>query len=284
MKKSHGLSGLLCAASGSMAVGDAYAAPAPAGSPVSTGSLGDLSAGITIGDVTIDPNPDQGTSVELSSADPAAGETITVTGSGFTADQRLTVAQTVARPVTGFPLVSAGARTLTTDGSGSFSTTLRVAGNVGGTDCTAGTCYIATFVALPRGVANRSQDNWTAIRVGGSPSARRPVADDPGQRTNPATPSTGSPAQDDRTTPNRTGQTQNTQTPNTHTENDPAPNPAPRPAPVNRAGGPVVTLSKTSGLNPNEIDVHVSCEVGDKAHGDRVRGQLIQSGYHVKID
>ena len=63
-------SGLLCAASGSMAVGDAYAAPAPAGSPVSTGSLGDLSAGITIGDVTIDPNPDQGTSVELSSADP----------------------------------------------------------------------------------------------------------------------------------------------------------------------------------------------------------------------
>ena len=30
--------------------------------------------------------------------------------------------------------------------------------------------------------------------------------------------------------------------------------------------------------------VHVSCEVGDKAHGDRVRGQLIQSGYHVKID
>ena len=40
----------------------------------------------------------------------------------------------------------------------------------------------------------------------------------------------------------------------------------------------------TAGLNPNEIDVHVSCEVGDKAHGDRVRGQLIQSGYHVKID
>lgn len=40
----------------------------------------------------------------------------------------------------------------------------------------------------------------------------------------------------------------------------------------------------TAGLNPNEIDVHVSCEVGDKAHGDRVRSQLIQSGYHVKID
>ena len=40
----------------------------------------------------------------------------------------------------------------------------------------------------------------------------------------------------------------------------------------------------TAGLNPNEIDVHVSCEVGDKAHGDRVRGQLIQSGYHVKLD
>ena len=224
---------------------------------MSTGSLGDLSAGITIGDVTIDPNPDQGTSVELSSADPAAGETITVTGSGFTADQRLTVAQTVARPVTGFPLVSAGARTLTTDGSGSFSTTLRVAGNVGGTDCTAGTCYIATFVALPRGVANRSQDNWTAIRVGGSPSARRPVADDPGQRTNPATPSTGSPAQDDRTTPNRTGQTR-TRKPRTRTPRTIRPqNPAPA-APVNRAGGPVVTLSKTSGLNPNGDEITVS--------------------------
>ena len=40
----------------------------------------------------------------------------------------------------------------------------------------------------------------------------------------------------------------------------------------------------TVGLNPNEIDVHVSCEVGGKEHGDRVLDQLIQNGYHVKID
>ena len=40
----------------------------------------------------------------------------------------------------------------------------------------------------------------------------------------------------------------------------------------------------TAGLNPNEIDVHVSCEVGGKEHGDRVLDQLIQTGYHVKID
>lgn len=40
----------------------------------------------------------------------------------------------------------------------------------------------------------------------------------------------------------------------------------------------------TAGLNPNEIDVHVSCEVGGKEHGDRVLDQLIQNGYHVKID
>lgn len=37
-------------------------------------------------------------------------------------------------------------------------------------------------------------------------------------------------------------------------------------------------------LNPNEIDVHVSCEVGGKEHGDRVLDQLIQNGYHVKVD
>lgn len=40
----------------------------------------------------------------------------------------------------------------------------------------------------------------------------------------------------------------------------------------------------TAGLNPNEIDVHVSCEVGGKEHGDRVLDQLIQNGYHVKVD
>lgn len=40
----------------------------------------------------------------------------------------------------------------------------------------------------------------------------------------------------------------------------------------------------TAGLNPNEIDVHVSCEVGGKEHGDHVLDQLIQTGYHVKID
>ena len=39
-----------------------------------------------------------------------------------------------------------------------------------------------------------------------------------------------------------------------------------------------------AGLNPNEIDVHVSCEVGGKEHGDHVLDQLIQTGYHVKID
>ena len=39
-----------------------------------------------------------------------------------------------------------------------------------------------------------------------------------------------------------------------------------------------------AGLNPNEIDVHVSCEVGGKEHGDHALDQLIQTGYHVKID
>ncbi|GAB06564.1 hypothetical protein GII30_08005 [Gordonia amarae] len=240
---------LLTASSGFLATGSAVAAPAPAG-PAGTGSLGDLAGGVTIGDFTIDPHPDQETRVALSSATPAVGETITVTGSGFTADQRLTIAQTLARPVTGFPIVTARARTLTTDGSGTFTTTLTVDRRVAGTDCTAAVCYIATFVALPQGVANRSQDNWTPIRVGGKP-AREP-------ETTPAGPNTGTPG-----TPEQSGQADQTglaatptpgKTPKPQT---PRPQ-TPKPQTGNRAGGPAVSLSKTTGLNPNGDEITVS--------------------------
>ncbi|MFZ2242462.1 MAG: neocarzinostatin apoprotein domain-containing protein, partial [Gordonia amarae] len=204
----------------------------------------------------IDPNPDQETQVALSSATPGVGETITVTGSGFTADQRLTIAQTLARPVTGFPIVTARARTLTTDGSGTFTTTLTVDRRVAGTDCTAAVCYIATFVALPQGVANRSQDNWTPIRVGGAP-AREP-------ETTPAGPNTGTPGTPDQT--GRADQTGRTTTPTPGTQNPkpqnsrpqtPKPQ-TPRPSRGNGAGGPAVSLSKITGLNPNGDEITVS--------------------------
>ena len=38
-----------------------------------------------------------------------------------------------------------------------------------------------------------------------------------------------------------------------------------------------------AGLNPNEIDVHVSCEVGGEAHGKNVVAELKNKGYQLNI-
>ena len=39
-----------------------------------------------------------------------------------------------------------------------------------------------------------------------------------------------------------------------------------------------------AGLNPNEIKVHIACEVGGKAHGQAVLDELKNHGYEVELD
>lgn len=39
----------------------------------------------------------------------------------------------------------------------------------------------------------------------------------------------------------------------------------------------------SAGLNPNETNVHIACEVGGRAHGDNVVSELKNKGYNLKI-
>ena len=40
----------------------------------------------------------------------------------------------------------------------------------------------------------------------------------------------------------------------------------------------------SAGLNPNETNVHIACEVGGREHGENVVSELINCGFKVKID
>ena len=53
------------------------------------------------------------------------------------------------------------------------------------------------------------------------------------------------------------------------------------------AGANVLTVQHdklSQGLNPNETNVHIACEVGGKAHGQSVLDELRNHGYQVEDD
>ena len=56
---------------------------------------------------------------------------------------------------------------------------------------------------------------------------------------------------------------------------------------ISRAGANILTVEHdklSAGLNPNETDVHIACEVGGEEHGRLIIDQLKASGYSVELD
>ena len=53
------------------------------------------------------------------------------------------------------------------------------------------------------------------------------------------------------------------------------------------AGANILTVQHdklNAGLNPNETDVHIACEVGGEAHGRLIIDQLRSHGYAVELE
>lgn len=110
--------------------------------------------------------------LELSKSDDIAdGEVISITGTGYTANENIYVTQTIEKPSSGYPTTYADAVKVTADDSGSFSTELPANTSFGDVDCTSTQCYIASFTAFPK-LTDRSQDAWVPINfAAGSSSA-----------------------------------------------------------------------------------------------------------------
>lgn len=90
------------------------------------------------------------------------GNEVTVTGTGFVKNSRLSVAQTVARPDQGRPLVHTGRIDATVDAEGRFTATVKVRPTFGDVNCLQTTCYIAAY-PVDEVVATRKNDAWVPI-------------------------------------------------------------------------------------------------------------------------
>jgi len=56
---------------------------------------------------------------------------------------------------------------------------------------------------------------------------------------------------------------------------------------VAKAGANILAIEHdklSEGLNPNETDVHIACEVGGQAHGNMLVEALTNNGYQVKLN
>ncbi|UQE74264.1 neocarzinostatin apoprotein domain-containing protein [Gordonia sp. PP30] len=91
-----------------------------------------------------------------------AGTQVTVAGSGFAKGRALQVAQTVARPIAGRPVLHADPVTVTPDARGRFTTTLKVYPKIHDVNCLKVPCFIAAYPADPAAVAQRN-DAWAPI-------------------------------------------------------------------------------------------------------------------------
>ncbi len=86
------------------------------------------------------------------------GDVVAVHGTGFKANTRLLVMQTVALPRTGLPVSYTGRQQVTTDRSGQFTAQIIVRQSFGRINCVTARCTIAAVAAPPAGTLDRSQD------------------------------------------------------------------------------------------------------------------------------
>lgn len=98
------------------------------------------------------------------------GNEVTVTGTGFVRGSRLHVAQTIARPVDGRPVLHREPVTVTADATGRFTTQVTVAPMIRDVRCLEVGCFIAAYPVEPT-ASDRKNDAWA------------PIAFDPSDRT-----------------------------------------------------------------------------------------------------
>ncbi|MFD4292788.1 neocarzinostatin apoprotein domain-containing protein [Rhodococcus sp. NPDC058505] len=142
------------ALSAAMPLGQAAANELPFGS-----SGGPMS----IGPIDIDFAPGAGALALSRTTGLHTGERVTVSGNGFKPDTPLYLAQTVTKPVVGFPTVYGQEAKVTTDAAGTFTAEIEVARTFKGVDCLAADCFVAAFAAFPSIFTDRSQDVWNPI-------------------------------------------------------------------------------------------------------------------------
>lgn len=181
------------------AAGAIVAVPTAAASPLD--GLSGLSGLGSIEIPGLDGNTGISTSeptLTLSKTDNLADdEVISITGSGYSANENIYVTQTIEKPSSGYPTTYADAVKITADANGAFSTELPVNTSFEDIDCTDTQCYIASFTAFPK-LTDRSQDAWVPINFqagsGAAPSNSTHSADsaDSTDSTENAASSTGS--------------------------------------------------------------------------------------------
>lgn len=137
------------------------AVPASAQSLPSIGQLGGSLPGI--GDLlggSIDQSERQ---LSVTPAtDLSDGATVTIKGVGYPANANIYLAQTIEKPKSGYPSTYGEAAKVTVGADGSFTQEMKVATSFGDVDCTSTQCYVASFTAFPN-LSDRSNDQWVPI-------------------------------------------------------------------------------------------------------------------------
>lgn len=197
------------------------AVPASAQSLPSIGQLGGSLPGI--GDLlggSIDQSERQ---LSVTPAtDLSDGATVTIKGVGYPANANIYLTHTIGKPKSGYPSTYGEAAKVTVGADGSFTQEMKVATSFGDVDCTSTQCYVASFTAFPN-LSDRSNDQWVPItfKAGATSQAAQ------SQGSTGAAPSggqsTGSGAQ----------------------------------SPSQSRGSALVSLSKTSDLNPSGDTIRV---------------------------
>ncbi|OFU59237.1 hypothetical protein HMPREF3135_10390 [Corynebacterium sp. HMSC14H10] len=144
-----------------MSTGFLPAVPASAQSLPSIGQLGGSLPGI--GDLlggSIDQSERQ---LSVTPAtDLSDGATVTIKGVGYPANANIYLAQTIEKPKSGYPSTYGEAAKVTVGADGSFTQEMKVATSFGDVDCTSTQCYVASFTAFPN-LSDRSNDQWVPI-------------------------------------------------------------------------------------------------------------------------
>lgn len=197
------------------------AVPASAQSLPSIGQLGGSLPGI--GDLLGGSTDQSERQLSVTPAtDLSDGATVTIKGVGYPANANIYLAQTIEKPKSGYPSTYGEAAKVTVGADGSFTQEMKVATSFGDVDCTSTQCYVASFTAFPN-LSDRSNDQWVPItfKAGATSQAAQ------SQGSTSAAPSggqsTGSGAQ----------------------------------SPSQSRGSALVSLSKTSDLNPSGDTIRV---------------------------
>lgn len=223
------------------------------------------------------------------------GDTVTVTGAGYPAGAKIYLAQTIEQPTSGYPSTYGSAAKVTVSPDGSFSQEMQVSPTFKDVDCTQTQCYIASFSAFPN-LADRSNDQWVPISFAGaaaklgtegnsSPnsdeSSGKGLLGDLAPSWWPDSPSlklpngivpTGAPTGDSTKAPAE----------HPHNGSDSSEPSSAESSPKNDTGastsasGASVSLSKTTGLNPNGDTIRVTGK-GFKTSGNGIYVGIAQN-------